>query len=77
NRAYVKYKMHDLNGAVDDYNYALQIDPGFADTYYNRGLLLFLLNAKVDACEDFSKAGELGLTQAYLIIKIYCSQVTK
>jgi len=76
-RAYVKYKMHDITGAVDDYNYALQINPDFAEAYYNRGLLLFILNYKVNACEDFSKAGELGLTQAYLIIKLYCDQVTK
>jgi len=77
NRAYIKYKLHDLDGAVEDYNAALKIDPDFADAYYNRGILLFLQSDKIDACEDFSKAGELGLTEAYLIIKIYCSQVTK
>lgn len=76
-RAYAKYKIQDFEGAIQDYNQALQIDPGFADAYYNRGLLLFLQNDKIDACEDFSKAGELGLTQAYIIIKAYCTEVTK
>lgn len=76
-RAYVKYKLNDFRGAIDDYNYAIQCDPGFADAYYNRAILLFCLNDKIDACVDFSKAGELGLTKAYLIIKAYCSEVTK
>jgi len=77
NRAYVKYKLHDLSGAVGDYNIAIQINADFADAYYNRGLLLFCENNKLDACEDFSKAGELGITEAYVIIKLYCSEVTK
>ncbi len=76
-RAYAKYKLQDLEGAIQDYNQALQIDHDFTDAYYNRGLLLFLRSDKIDACEDFSKAGELGLTQAYLIIKTYCTEVTK
>jgi len=76
-RAYVKYKLHDLNGAIDDYNNAILLNPDFAEAYYNRGLLLFCLNNKIDACVDFSKAGELGLTEAYLIIKLYCTEVTK
>lgn len=76
-RAYAKYKLNDFRGAVDDCNYAILINADFADAYYNRGLLLYCLNDKIDACEDFSKAGELGLTKSYLIIKIYCSEVTK
>jgi hypothetical protein len=47
------------------------------DVYYNRGLLLFFLSEKVAACQDFSKAGELGVTGAYALIKLYCSQVLK
>lgn len=77
NRAYVKYKLQDFDGAIADYNYAVQINPQFADAYYNRGLLLYIENYKMNACQDFGKAGELGLTQAYLIIKVYCEEVTK
>jgi tetratricopeptide (TPR) repeat protein len=76
-RAYVKYKLHDFDGAIDDYNNAIQIKPDLAEAFYNRGLLLYCENYKMNACEDFGKAGELGLTEAYLIIKLYCDQVTK
>ena len=77
NRAFVKYKLQDFNGAVDDYNMAIQLNPEIPDLYYNRGLLLFFLSQKVAACQDFSKAGELGVTDAYSLIKLYCSQVLK
>ncbi|MGP8214494.1 MAG: tetratricopeptide repeat protein [Bacteroidia bacterium] len=77
NRAYVKYKLQDFNGAVDDYSKAIQIDPDMADAYYNRGLLLFCLGDKLNSCQDFSKAGELGRTEAYVLIKRYCSQALK
>jgi tetratricopeptide (TPR) repeat protein len=77
NRAFVKYKLQDFSGAVDDYNMAIQLDPDMPDFYYNRGLLLFCLSNKVNACQDFSKAGEMGITDAYTLIKLYCSQALK
>jgi tetratricopeptide (TPR) repeat protein len=77
NRAYVKYKLQDYKGAVDDYSHIIRIDPDFAEAFYNRGLLLFRLHDNLNACRDFSKAGELGLTEAYIVIKQYCSQITK
>jgi len=77
NRAYVKYELMDLNGAVKDYNNVIQTNPDLADAYFNRGLLLVCLKDRMDACEDFSKAGELGLTQSYKIIKKYCHHILK
>jgi tetratricopeptide (TPR) repeat protein len=72
NRAYVKCQLHDFNGAVKDYDSAIHADPSLADAYYNRGLFLLYLQVKPDACRDFSKAGELGLTESYPVIKRYC-----
>ncbi len=71
-RAFIKYKFNDSQGAIEDYTNAIENDPDLADAYYNRGLLLFLTNDKEDACKDFSKAGELGKNEAYSIIKLYC-----
>jgi tetratricopeptide (TPR) repeat protein len=52
-----------------DYDQAIKKNPNFGDAYYNNGFLLYYLNLKQTACENFSKAGELGLPKAFLIIK--------
>lgn len=69
NRAEIRYKQQDFRAAVLDYNEALRRDPEFAEAYYNRGLARFQLNDKNRALEDMRKAGELGIVEAYSIIK--------
>ncbi|MCK7519100.1 MAG: hypothetical protein MZV64_15915 [Ignavibacteriales bacterium] len=36
-----------------------------------------ILNMKSNACDDFNKAGELGLFEAYQVIKEYCEEKDK
>jgi tetratricopeptide (TPR) repeat protein len=55
--------------AIDDYTRALQIDPDFAEAYFNRGLTRIYAGKKELGLQDLSKAGELGLYNAYSIIK--------
>ncbi len=59
--------------ALEEYDKALSIDPEFAEAYYNRGLVQILLNKVDEAARDLSKAGELGVTEAYNVIKRYCN----
>lgn len=73
NRAFVKCLLSDFYGANFDYDQALKKNPNFADAYFNNGFLLYYLNLKQAACENFSKAGELGLPEAFSIIKKHCS----
>ena len=40
-----------------------------AEAYYNRGLLYYSQGDKKSAAKDLSKAGELGLYDAYSVIK--------
>jgi tetratricopeptide (TPR) repeat protein len=75
NRAEVKSRMQDFNGAVKDYDNAIKADPEFGDAYYNRGMFLLYMKDKLNACADFSKAGELGMTESYSVIKKYCPHV--
>ncbi len=75
NRAYVKCISSDYYGANFDYDQAIKKNPGFADAYFNNAFLLYYLNLKQAACENFSKAGELGLQQAFSLIKKHCSGV--
>ena len=72
NMGYVKCLLGDFNGALYDYEQAIKRNPVFADAYYNYGFLLYYLNYKQEACQNLSKAGELGLTAAFEFIKKYC-----
>ena len=61
----------DYKHAVDDYTQAIALDAHLAEAYYNRGLMLVRLKKVDEAIANFSKAGELGLYQAYSVIKKY------
>ena len=44
------------------------------DAYYNRGLVLIYLKDKEKGCIDLSRAGELGVSEAYSVINKYCEE---
>lgn len=77
NRANVKCRVLDFEGALKDYETAIKIDPRFAEAHYNAGFVMYYLNLKSNACIEFSKAGELGLTASYYFIKNYCTDIPK
>jgi tetratricopeptide (TPR) repeat protein len=54
-------------GSLQDYTKAIELNPKFADAYYNRGLLRFNNRRDDGAIRDFTKAIELKprLTPAY------------
>jgi tetratricopeptide (TPR) repeat protein len=74
NRGNIKNRMRDFKGAIQDYTAALSINPDFAEAYYNRALTLIYMKRTKDACYDLSKAGELGVQDAYNVIKRYCNK---
>ena len=71
-RACAKINLKDYYSAIDDFNKAIDIDPKDPKTYYNRGIAKNLIGQKDSGCLDLSKAGELGLSQAYESIQRYC-----
>jgi len=73
NRANVKLRLKEFQRAIDDYSMAIKIEPELAEAYYNRALTLLYLNENKLACKDLSKAGELGITESYNVIKRYCN----
>ena len=60
-----------IRKAVDDYDKAISLDPKLAEAYYNRGIANINLGKKDTGISDLSKAGELGLYNAYSAIKKY------
>lgn len=69
NRAEIRFRQQDFRAAILDYNEAIRRDPEFAEAYYNRGLARFYIKDVERALEDMRKAGELGIVEAYSIIK--------
>jgi hypothetical protein len=65
-------RLKDYSGAIRDYSLAIEYEPALAEAYFNRALTLIYLNDTRSACRDLSLAGELGLEQAYRVIKQYC-----
>jgi len=72
NRAYIKSLVNNLPGAIYDYDQAISLNKEFQEAYYNRGLINIYLNETEKGCQDLSKAGELGLHEAYYAISKYC-----
>lgn len=66
-----------LVNAISDYSKAIELYPGMGDAYFNRGLVLIFLKDKEKGCIDLSRAGELGVKDAYGVIGKYCKQEGK
>lgn len=73
NRGLSKKNLKDHYGAIADYTKSIELDPNYNGAYYNRGVSKYILNDKIGACLDWSKSGELGLRNAYDLIKKYCN----
>ena len=60
--------------SIENYSKAISLYPYMGDAYFNRGLVLIYLKDKEKGCIDLSRAGELGVQDAYSVIKKYCEQ---
>ncbi len=76
--AYIYYNRGNLNAlsgkfpeAFDDYSRAIELNPVFAEAYYNRGLVQIYMKDTRKGCLDVSKAGELGIREAYEVLNRY------
>ena len=58
-RGNVKYARHDLDGAIDDFSKAIELDPEFADAYDSRGYTKKAKGDQTGADADFAQAAKL------------------
>ncbi len=71
NRANLLAQSGKLPEALADYTKAIELDGEFAEAYYNRGVVQIFLKDTRKGYLDLSKAGELGITDAYEALKDY------
>lgn len=77
NRANLYAYAGDMPAAYDDYTRAIELAPYLADAYFNRGLVQIYLKDTQKGAIDLSKAGELGIKEAYDILKRYRNQLNQ
>ena len=71
NRGNLYAQRRDYQRAMADYSQALKLNQELAEAWFNRGLVKIYAKHVEEGIEDLSKAGELGLYQAYSVIKKY------
>ncbi len=71
NRANLYCRSGMMPEALEDYTRAIELNPSFGEAYFNRGLLQIFLKDTRKGCLDVSKAGELGIREAYEVLKRY------
>lgn len=81
NNAYLHYNLatiyaiqKEYNQAIDHYRKAIHINANLAEAYYNLALVHIFNNNREEGLKELSKAGELGLYDAYSIMKSYTSE---
>lgn len=74
NRGIAKGNLKDYQEAIKDFSKAIELTPNFADAYYLRGNIKAQSGNMDSACLDWSKAGELGYSEAYDRIKENCNK---
>ena len=69
NRGNLYVQRNDYQHAIDDYTRAIELEADLAEAWFNRGLARLHVKKQAEGVADLSKAGELGIYQAYSIIK--------
>jgi len=69
NRGNLYFLQKDYRAAIADFDEAVKRNPDFAEAYYNRGLTYLYIGETNKGIADLSRAGELGIANAYGIIK--------
>lgn len=69
NKANILCVQKDYKTAIANYTKAIECDNDFAEAYFNRGLTYLFTGQDKQGIADLSKAGELGIYQAYNLIQ--------
>ena len=67
NKANILCTQRNWQAAIDNYTRAIEADNDFAEAFFNRGLTYIYIDEVEQGLADLSRAGELGIYQAYKI----------
>lgn len=73
NLGYMNNLLRNFDQAIEYYSKAIEVNSDFAEAWFNRGLVRIYLEKGAEGTMDLSKAGELGVFEAYSVIKRYGS----
>lgn len=73
NRAGTRFPA-DMNGVLEDCNQAIALEPVNKNAFFLRGLAFYELGQKEKACDDFSRAIELGFSILRIAEDYRCSE---
>jgi tetratricopeptide (TPR) repeat protein len=73
NLGYMNSLLRNFDESVKYYSRAIELNSEFAEAYFNRGLVRIFLGETSEGTFDLSKSGELGVFEAYSVIKRYGS----
>ena len=73
-RANIRGATGDNEGALQDFNKAIGINPNNVAAYAGRGLSKISLGQKASGCRDISKAGKMGFVGEDKMMKEYCNK---
>lgn len=68
-KGYLLYEAADYAGAAGCFSQALELAPELGPALFNRALCMLRLGRKREAVADLSRAGELGVVNAYNLLK--------
>ena len=68
NKANILCTQKEYQAAIEHYTKAIAADNDFAEAYFNRGLTRIYIDHVDEGIADLSRAGELGIYQAYNLI---------
>ena len=69
NRGNFHARQREYQKAIDDFTRAIRLDNRLAEAYYNRGVARMKAGKESEAAQDLSTAGELGIYDAYSLLK--------
>lgn len=75
NRGNAQLRLQDYKGALASFMECIELNPGMGEAYFNKGLIEIYFGNIEQGNKDLSKAGELGVFNAYNVIKRHAGQV--
>jgi len=72
NRGVILSALGNYREALSDFRKSVELKKNLAEGYYNLGLIYLLLKENYSGCRYLSQAGELGIADAYRVMKRFC-----